>query len=101
MEDKRKADLEESTLGEHISPAVVWLKQQPEKKFVIKMENLPYKAVENNLTAFLLKNFPDLNYSKIVIDRDSHGVSKGTGWFASEHKPSLAKVLSLHNKVRD
>jgi hypothetical protein len=34
---------------EHIKPAIDWLENQPNKKFIIKIANLSHKVAESNL----------------------------------------------------
>lgn len=31
---------------EHVAPAVEWLQQQPEKKYVVQIQNVPQRASE-------------------------------------------------------
>jgi hypothetical protein len=42
---------------EHIKPAIDWLENQPNKKFVIKMTNLSDKVKEKNLEKYLTNTF--------------------------------------------
>ncbi len=55
---------------EHISPGVKWLKEQEEKKYVIKITHLPPKAKQQNIHNFLANRckVPDLESAKLVLD---------------------------------
>lgn len=77
------------------------MNQQPEKKFAIKIENLPRKAQENNIKNFLLKKVKTLKDTEydLAIERNDRGKFSGLCWFASKDKKALAAVLRLHNQV--
>ena len=86
---------------EHIKPAIDWLENQSGKKFIIKITNLSEKVSEKNLEKYLNNTFrkEPLSYQKIVIERDAQNYSKGIAWITSDHKPTLSKILRLHEKV--
>jgi hypothetical protein len=42
---------------EHIKPAIDWLENQSNKKFIIKITNLSEKVSEKNLEKFLTNTF--------------------------------------------
>jgi hypothetical protein len=44
MEAERMA-----AISDHIYPAIEWLKTQPEKKYLIKITNLPRIVTENHI----------------------------------------------------
>lgn len=52
-EEDQKIDMQAS-IQEHVYPAIIWLKQQPEgKKFAVKMSNAPRRAQESNILKYL------------------------------------------------
>lgn len=82
---------------EHIAPALKSLKSG--QKYVVKIENVYHIANESNVEKFLRKNVKDLKFSKILIERNSRGKSKGICWFASDDLNSINGVLKLHHAV--
>jgi hypothetical protein len=90
----------EAVINEHVLPALHWLSQQENKKFAIKLANLPPKAIESNILNFLEKKhkIPGLSESKLVLDRDDQLYSMRIAWLATDNRETIRRILFLHNK---
>ena len=69
-------------------PAWNWLKEQPLKKYVVKIENLPKNAQEESVWRYFQTKIANMTKEteKVVLERDQHGKSKQIAWFVSENK---------------
>lgn len=71
----------------------MWLKEQGDKEYVVRLQNIPLKANNENVVNYVEKHVgkdallnKETNFRKMTLDRDIYGKSTGICWIFSSDK---------------